>query len=141
MKGLKTLIKLNRRKLDELRRRMGVLENQKNQLLAQSARLSKELEQEIAMASQKPEMGQFFGGFAKRIQKRQEDIAAEVRKLDQQMATLRDEIANAFADVKKFEIAEESARKREEVERNRKETIMLDDIAAQQYTRRQTEDQ
>jgi flagellar protein FliJ len=141
MKGLKTLIKLNRRKLDELRRRMGVLENQKNQLLAQSARLSKELEQEIAMASQKPEMGQFFGGFAKRIQKRQEDIAAEVRKLDQQMATLRDEIANAFADVKKFEIAEENARKREEAERNRKETIMLDDIAAQQYTRRQTEDQ
>lgn len=141
MKGLKTLIKLNRRKLDELRRRMGVLENQKNQLLAQSARLSKELEQEIVMASQKPEMGQFFGGFAKRIQKRQEDIAAEVRKLDQQMAALRDEIANAFADVKKFEIAEENAKKREEAERNRKETIMLDDIAAQQYTRRQTEDQ
>jgi flagellar export protein FliJ len=141
MKGLKTLIKLNRRKLDELRRRMGILENQKNQLLAQSARLSKELEQEIAMASQKPEMGQFFGGFAKRIQSRQENIAAEVRKLDQQMAALRDEIANAYTDVKKFEIAEENARKREEVEQNRKETIILDDIAAQQYTRRQTEDQ
>jgi flagellar FliJ protein len=141
MKGLKTLIKLHRRKLDELRRRMGVLENQKNQLLAQSLRLSKELEQEIAMASQKPEMGQFFGGFAKRIQKRQEDIAAEVRKLDQQMAKLRDEIAEAFTEIKKFEIAEQNAKLRAEEELRRKETIMLDDIGAQQFNRRQKEEQ
>jgi flagellar protein FliJ len=140
MKTLNTLIKLHRRKLDELRRRMGSLENQKTQLLQASASLQNELREEIEKASLQPEMGQFFGGFAKRIQQRQEDIAKEVGSLDEQIRALGEEIAEAYTDVKKYEIAEENAKLREKETQARKETNMLDELAAQQY-RRQNEEQ
>jgi hypothetical protein len=40
MKGLDTLIKLHKRTLDELRRKIGALENQKQQLLDTSKKLT-----------------------------------------------------------------------------------------------------
>src|SRR5574337_47828 len=104
MKKYDTLIKLHKRTLDELRRRMGSLENQKSQLLQLAARLREDLQREMTMAGERPEMSMFFGDFAKRIQVRQEEIGNEVLLLDQQMDKLRDEIATVFADVKKFEI-------------------------------------
>jgi flagellar export protein FliJ len=141
MKTLATLIKLHRRRLDELRRQMGALENQKAQLLQTSQRLQEELREEINKASQQPEMGHFFGGFAKRIQQRQEDIAEEVRSLDKQMQKLNDEIAEAYTDVKKYEIAEQNAKERAKQEALRKENIMLDELAQQQHRRHTTEEQ
>src|SRR5689334_20182006 len=119
MKGLSTLIKLHKRTLDELRRRMASLENQKVQLLQASANLHKELELEIHQAKKQAELSGFFGGFAKRIQKRQEEIAGEVRSLDQQMAKLNNEIAEAYGEVKKFEIAQENTKRRAEEEERR----------------------
>lgn len=136
MKGIHTLIKLHKRKLDELRRKQGELENQKNRLCEASIKLQRELEHEMVIASQQPEMANFFGGFAKRIQKRQEAIAAEIRSLDKQIAEMTDHIAEAFSELKKFEIARDNHKKREEEEQNRKDTNLLDEIAGQQHQRK-----
>lgn len=141
MKGLNTLIKLHKRKVDEIRRQIGSLENQKSQLFLTTERLKQELKDEINLAEDQPEMGAFFGGFAKRIQKRQEEITQEIKKLDAQIAKLRDEVAEAFSELKKFELAKENALKREKEEEDRKETIMLDDIASDQHRRKEKESQ
>ena len=139
MKGLNTLIKLHRRTLDELRRKMVSLENQKAQLLQASDKLNEELAAEIRMASKTPEMGQFFGGFSNRIKKRQAELAAEVQKLDKQMETLNVEIREAFAEVKKYEIALENAKQRIAAEGERRETIAMDEMAGQQFRRKAEE--
>ena len=139
MKGLTTLIKLHKRTLDELRRKMVSLENQKTQLLQAIASLRSELAHEMKLAGVKPEMAQYFGGFAKRVQKRQDEITAEIRKLDQQIVKLADEIAVAYGEVKKFEIALENAKKRAEEEERRKETILLDEVAGNQHRRQKDE--
>jgi hypothetical protein len=139
MKGLDTLIKLHKRTLDELRRQIGVLENQKQQLLDTSKKLAEDLIHEMRMASEKPEMAQFYTGFSKRIQERQKTIALEVRKLDQQIAKLTDEARIAFGEVKKYEIAKANAEKRKQKEIARKETIMLDEIAGNQDRRKKKE--
>ena len=139
MKGLNTLIKLHRRTLDELRRKMVSLENQKAQLLQASAKLSEELAAEIRMASKTPEMGRFFGDFSNRIKKRQAELAAEVQKLDKQMETLNVEIREAFAEVKKYEIALENAKQRIAAEGERRETIAMDEMAGQQFRRKAEE--
>lgn len=139
MKGINTLIKLSKRKLDELRRQMVQLENQKEQLRQTSMKLQQELENEIALAGRQPEMGNFFGGFAKRIQMRQQEIAAEIKKLEQQMAKLAEQITAAFGELKKYEIARDNAKQRAQAEQNRKDTILLDEIASQQHSRKQTD--
>jgi flagellar export protein FliJ len=139
VKGLDTLIKLHKRELDELRRKIGALENQKQQLLDTSKKLNDELQNEMKIAAQKPEMGGFFAGFSKRIQERQKVLAQEVRKLDQQIAKLTDEARIAFGEVKKYEIAKANAEKRAAKERARKETIELDEIASNQDRRKKKE--
>lgn len=136
MKGLDTLIKLHKRTLDEIRKQIVKVENEKAQLIALSKRLSEELAQEIKTAAKQPEMGMFFGGFSKRIKNRQESIAAETAKLDQQLATLADAARAAYGEVKKFEIAKASKERREAKARDRKETARLDEIAGQQASRR-----
>jgi flagellar export protein FliJ len=141
MKGLATLIKLRRRSLDELRRKMVTLENQKRQLQEATARLREELQREMEMAGKRPEMANFFGGFAKRIKTRRDTIAAEITSLDKQMDKLTDEIADAYGEVKKFEIAEENAQKRTEEKEKRRDTVALDEMAAQQDRRRKSEEE
>lgn len=140
MKGLATLIKLHKRTLDELRRKMGVLENQKAAHLRAIEKMRQELAQETELARKQPDMAMFFGDFAQRIKNRQIEITKEIMALDKQMDTLRDEIAVAFGEMKKYEIALENSKKRKADEQNRKDTIMLDEIAAQQH-RRKTEPQ
>ena len=136
MKGIDTLIKLHKRELDELRRRIGVFENQKQQLVNLSHKLAEELKKEIEEAGKRPEMGQFFGGFAKRIKTRQENIATEIAALDKKIDALTDEAREAFGELKKFELAKANAEKRAAKEAMRKETIALDEIASVQDRRK-----
>jgi hypothetical protein len=140
MKGLLTLIKLNTRALDELRRKMAALENQKLQLQQLSARLGEDLLNEIRLASKTPEMGQFFGDFSNRVRKRQESIAEEVAKIDRQIDMLNVEIRDAFSELKKYEIALENVTKRDKEAQERRLAAEMDDVARQQHSRK-TENQ
>lgn len=136
MKTLDTLIRLHKRKLDELRRNMVALENQKVQLQQAIKNLQQELENEVKLAGKQPEMANFFGEFAKRIKSRQETLRQEIVALDVKINNLNKEIFEAFTELKKYEIAKENAKLRQREEANRKETIMLDEIASQQYQRK-----
>ncbi len=139
MKGLVTLIKLSKRELDELRRQMASLETQKAQFEEVLTKLAEELRSEQVLAEKQPEMGAFFGGFATRIKKRQEQVHAEIKALDKKIAELNEKIMVAFSELKKYEIAKENAQKRAAEKVARNETIMLDEIASQQFHRKQTE--
>ncbi len=135
-KALKTLIKLHKRTLDELRRKITSLERQKEQLLEASAKLEEELQFEIDLGTQQPEMAPFFGDFAKRIKARQEKLAEEVLLINEQIEKLKAEMTVAFGELKKFEIAKTNADKRAAKEAAHKETIALDEMAGQQHRRK-----
>ncbi len=139
MKALKTLIRLQRQQLNELRRTLMTLERQRAELVTASIRLSEELQREIESATDMPEMSHFFGNYSERIQKRQDEIGQQVREIDKKSNEVSRQIAAAFSEVKKFEIALENHLKRLREEENRRETIMLDDIGQQQYLKRQEE--
>ncbi|MBY0406429.1 MAG: hypothetical protein K2Q01_01965 [Rickettsiales bacterium] len=139
MKGLLTLIKLSKRTLDELRRKLTALETAKAQKEQAIIQLRQEVEREMHMASQRPEMGNFFGGFAKRMRLREQELHAEILKTDKEIDAMREEIAKAFAEQKKYEIALENAKLREKEKLARLETIAMDEIASQQHNRKQEE--
>lgn len=141
MKGIDTLIRLSKRTLDELRKKQIVLENEKDKLLQALQKLGGEMQSEMKVAEKTPEMGAFFGGFAKRIKKRQEILYEEVKKLDVKLAELSEEILTAFADLKKYEITRDNANARAKAEVARKETMAMDEIAGVQFVRKEKEDQ
>jgi flagellar export protein FliJ len=140
MKGIGTLIRLAKRKLDELRKKQSALENEKASLEQAIKNLQKELEKEIALAAKQPEMGHFYGGFAKRIQLRQQEYRAEIKKIEAAIVQVTELIRDAFSEQKKYEIAQENDRLRNRAEESRKETIEMDEIAGNQFTRKQREE-
>lgn len=139
MKTLNTLIRLHKRKLDELRRNMAALEGQKEQLHQSIKSLQNELEKEMKLAGLQAEMANFFGEFAKRIRGRQDMLHGEIKNIDVKIAELNKEIFGEFTELKKYEIARENLKQKMAEEEKRKETLMLDEIAAQQFQRRMTE--
>ncbi len=139
MKTLNILIRLHKRKLDELRRNMAALEGQKEQLHQSIKSLQNELEKEMKLAGLQAEMANFFGEFAKRIRGRQDMLHGEIKNIDVKIAELNKEIFAEFTELKKYEIARENLKQKMAEEEKRKETLMLDEIAAQQFQRRMTE--
>jgi flagellar biosynthesis chaperone FliJ len=137
MKGLVTLIKLHRRNLDQLRKKIVDTERQKNLLLLVAEKLANELASELEVASTHSYFGNFFGNYAERIKKRQEDVAREIINLEQMLHKLAEELSEGFSELKKFEIAQENRLKRQKEEADRKEQIRLDDIAIDQFTRKE----
>lgn len=137
-KTLTTLIRMHKNQLDELRTELTSLENQKAQLYALIETLIKQLEDELQLAETMPEMAHFFGEFSSRIKKRQEDIRDEIYNLDRQMDALSEEISEAFSEMKKFEITHDLQVQEEEKALVRQEQIELDDIAVDQFLRKET---
>ena len=55
------------------------------------------------------------------------------RQRNEKITELNNKMAQEFTELKKFEIALENAKNRIKTEEIRKETLMLDEIAAQQF--------
>ncbi len=137
MKTLNTLIKYHKQQLDELRRALTALENKKASLLEAIEKLKGELLREIEIAKEQPEMSHFFGDFAQRIRVREETFRSEIAVLDQQMETMREGVRIKFGELKTFEIAKENHLKREKEKRGKREMEQMDEIALQQFMRKE----
>jgi len=138
MSGLKTLIKLRKRDIDELKKRMAVLEDKRDSYLAQSQKLQDDLENELQLSAELADMGSFFGDFSNHIKKKRQKIAKDVVELTGRINILTDEIADLFGEMKKYEIAEERAKARKKKARDKKQQQQLDEVASRKaYTDKQ----
>lgn len=140
MKGIDTLIRLAKRSLDELRKQQVLLETQKEKLQEAHNKLGSELKSEMKTAEKTPEMGGFYGGYAKRIKERQIVLQGEVKKVEIELVKLSESILQAFADLKKYEIARDNAKARAKAKEARRETIALDEVASNQFMRKEKEE-
>jgi flagellar export protein FliJ len=141
MKSLATLIRLKKQQVDELRRGMVRLEEQKQVLLDQHTMLANQLRHELELAGQLPELAGFFGDFAGRIRRQQEELMEKVAALDAKIVQLRDQIAEAFSEMKKYEIAKEQRLAKQRETQARREGLAMDEIAQQQHLRKQRKEE
>jgi flagellar export protein FliJ len=139
VKSLNTLIRLQKQKVDELRRRQGALENKRQQLLQRLEDLADELKKEQKLASENPEMGGFFGDFAGRIRLRREETTAEIKKVEKQMDELAAQIRAAFAEQKRYEIVRDQRLAEQRAQLEKRETEQLDETGAQAHERKPKE--
>lgn len=140
MKSLDTIIRLHKWKLDERRRALGELQALSDQLAAEIARLEGELEREKAIAAGTPASSVDFAGYLKAMLTRRAHLQTSLRHVDKQIAASQDEIANAFADLKRFELAKADRDRRALVKQRRIETARFDEIALEGYRRRRQAD-
>jgi len=133
MKSLKTLIRIQKRELDALRREMVVLEERREGYAARVAALNDQLQHEIKTASELAELRGFFGDFSKVIKQKQKELAARILLVEQEMRQVSDKIMLKFADLKKYEISLERYLAREAKKQADKEQKELDEVGIRAF--------
>lgn len=134
------LIRLHRWTLDEKRRALTDLEEFAGRLADEIGRLEAELEREMAAAGTAavPPVG--FEAYVRQVRLRQEKIRQSIRQADQQMEAARDDIAAAFRELKKYEIADAERQQKAAEEVRHREMLAYDETALSQFRRREGEE-
>jgi flagellar protein FliJ len=137
MNSLDTLIKLHRWQLDEQRRNLADIESLGNKLRAELRRLDDEevCEQQIAGGSQ--EASYAYGGYARALIDRRNKLIKSIQETEQQTIQARSQLADAFAEVKRYEIAAANRllAKHRGIERIRQQE--LDEVAIDGFRRKE----
>ncbi len=136
MRSLKTLIRLHRNELDEKRRRLAEMQRRLDELGQVLLVHDAEVEREKAMARVDHDASMAFPRFHKAAQQRRERLVADIVEAGRQAEQAREEVAEAFQEVKRYEITEENRIERERRREAQLEQVRLDEVAINQHRRR-----
>jgi hypothetical protein len=135
-KGLAALIRLHSWQLDEKRRELVDLERLEDGFHDEIRRLEDEIAAEQEFAQNANTEGLAYGGFALGVIHRRKRIEASIAEVRQRIEAKRDEVAEAFRDLKRYEITQAARAKRERVEEGRRVQAVLDEVSITQHVRR-----
>ncbi len=136
-RDLNTLIRLNEWTVDQRRRELGDVLASLASLETGLERLREELIKEQTIVQSSPEeAGFFYGNYAAAVIIRREDLNQGILRMEEQVAEAREKLNEAYRDLKKYEIAQESQDTREALELARREQETLDEIGLQASARR-----
>ena len=137
MSSLDTLIKLRRWQLDEQRRKVTEIESLAEKLRVELRRLDKEEEFEQQVAGGSHEANYAYSGFAKALIDRRAKLSQSIEETEEQILEARAALADAFAEVKRYEIAAANRllAKHRGLERVRQQE--LDEVALAGFRRRE----
>jgi flagellar export protein FliJ len=138
MSSLDTLIKLHRWQLDEQRRRVTEFENLADKLRAELLRLDNEKLHEQAVAGNSHEASYTYSGYARTLIDRRAKLNQSILETEQQIVDARVALGDAFAEVKRYEIASANRllAKHRGIERLRQ--AELDEVALAGFRRRKS---
>ena len=139
MSSLKTIIRLQKWKLDEKRRALAELQNLADRLQAEIDRLKEEIAAERETARGNVEYSFTYSNYIQAAMERGKRLTQSMGQVEGQIAVATDEMAEAFQELKRYELAEEERLKREKEKLKRKEANMLDETALVGFRRRQQE--
>ena len=113
MSSLKTIIRLQKWKLDEKRRALAELQNLADRLQAEIERLKEEIAAERDTARGNVEYAFTYSNYIQAAMERGKRLTQSMGQVEAQIAVATDEMAEAFQELKRYELAEEERLKRE----------------------------
>jgi len=135
-KSIKTLVKLVKQDLDEKRQNLNVFLDKKDDLLKQKEQWGESLIAERALVDDGGLEAQYaFAAYIARVQVEQHNIDQTVVFLDGEVRKLEGELADIYAELKKYEILLERQEERELIKEKQKEQIAMDEIGANIFRR------
>jgi flagellar biosynthesis chaperone FliJ len=136
MSSLDTLIKLHRWQLDAQRRKVAEFESLAEKLRAELQRLESEEQFEQRIAGDSHEANYAYSGYAKSLIDRRAKLTRSIEETEQQIVETRAALADAYAEVKRYEIAAANRllAKHRGIERLRQQE--LDEVALAGYRRK-----
>ncbi|WP_404384119.1 flagellar FliJ family protein [Caenispirillum salinarum] len=136
-RGLRGLIRLHKHQVDEKRRALADLERTEQEILDRQQALREEMVREQAAVREDPALGLTFGAYVQRHKERQERLAQSLANIRKAIEAARDDLSEAFKELKTYEITQANRDLREKHERDRKEQEVLDEIGLTLHRRRE----
>lgn len=141
-KDLATLIRLSKWGVDEKRRALAELLRREESIIDAQGALEEELRNEQRIATQDMEVAGFiYSGYAKRYMARREELAQALKNVRIMIAAAQDQLAEAYRELKTYEISQAARERREREEEARKERAVLDEIGLTLHRRRELAEQ
>lgn len=135
MKSLRTLLKLARRDLETLRRALGEQVLREQGLEQRLLGHEEALKREQALAAQDYESTRAYGGYAVAAVSIRRALEAEKQLIADEIARMRELIAAAHVEMRKFERLLELQEARDKAAREKRENAELDEFATMQAGR------
>jgi len=129
------LIRLARFKVEELQKQMAELDRSRQALIDQIERLEASVPEEQAAATESKEGFLAYGSYAQAVIKRKDNIRLSLDEVEVQAEALRTRLAEAFQELKKYELLEERRLAQAEKALRAAEQDELDEIAQVRHRR------
>ena len=139
--SLKTIIRLQKLQLDEKRRVLAELHTLADRLRNEIEKVKQEIAHEQETVRDDFSVSFTYSNFAQAALERGRKLGESLGQVEAQINIATDEMAEAFQELKRFELAEEERLKRERDKQKRKEAAMLDETALVGFRRRQAEEE
>ncbi|WP_374377238.1 hypothetical protein [Dongia sp.] len=136
MNGLDQLLRLQKWTLDEKRRQAVDLTALIERLESDIAKLDDEVAREIEIARGDLEASRHLPPYREMMAKRRERLEQSVADVTLELERIRDEIAEAFNDIKKTEQTIQNRQERRRQAIARREQIATDEMAIEQHRRK-----
>lgn len=136
MSGLDQLIRLQRWTLDEKRRQAGDLELLIERLVQDIIKLDEMVEREIEASRANLELQRALPGYRNAMKGRRERMDKSLVDLRGELEKLREQITEAFSDLKKTEQTVKNREQRQRLAERRKDQAISDEVGLQQHRRK-----
>lgn len=135
MSDIDSLIRLSRWRVDEKRKALAELEALADHLQSEATRLLQEMEREKAIAAAQSEPARGLGAYVRAALERQAHLAQSRADVESRIVAAREEIAEAFEELKRYEIVQSDRHQRALLRQRRRETATLDEIGLTRHQR------
>ncbi len=135
MTAIESMIRVHRWVLDERRRNLADLQVFVDKLKGDLVGLDGKLEAEREAAGASPEAGLAYPAYVAAALDRRKRLCGSIADLEAQVEALREEVAEAFGELKKYELAQENNGRRNAAKRSRKQRLEADELGVSIYRR------
>ncbi len=137
MKPFESQIRLHKFHVDEAQRRLAELTRLEDRLRQDLARLEAELVAEQQAASASLEANMTYAAYAEQVVARRDRLNRSIAEVTTEIAQAREALRDAFAELKKFELAAEAAEERTKKRREQREQAQQDEVALGIFRRKE----
>ena len=136
MKGLPGLIQLNQCKVDEQRRKVIALEILYERPSEEVSQLQADIEREGRNSGDSVGSSQAFSAFLAGAMAQREKLRGSIADLQLQISAAKDDIADAYRELKSYEVSQASRDAREHRKQELRERVKMDEIGKGMHRRK-----
>ena len=136
MSALNSMVRVHRWALEEKQQKLAEIERFSDRMRQDLERLDEHLASERDAAARTPDGTKAFASFIAAALERRRRLVDSIANLEREADLARDEVGEAFRELKKYEMAQDNAKTRAGLQRKKQEQLALDEVGVGLYRQR-----